>query len=178
MRIVNVLTGRAACLALSVASVACVAVVNAAPAQADTASGDTQANVSVTGAISLTALTSAFTLAGTPGQIIEKLAAVSMRVTTNSFAGYAVTVAPLTETLDGVTAGNLDTIPTSDLNVERTGGGGPYTPLAFGAPVEVARKTTASAAGGDLISNDYKITIPFVQPDTYTGTLEYVATTL
>jgi hypothetical protein len=164
-------------LGLSVAGVIFATAVIASPAQADSASGDTQANVVVTGAITLTALTEAFTLSGTPGAVVEDVGAVTMRVTTNNFAGYAVTVAPLADSLTGETAGNNDTIPTDSLNVERTGVG-PYTPLAFGAPVEVARKTSASAAGGDPISNDYKITIPFVQPDTYTGTLEYVATTL
>jgi hypothetical protein len=165
-------------LALFVASVvAGTTMVATAPVYADSASDDTQANVVVTGAITLTGLTNAFTLSGTPGTVATNVGAVEMHVTTNSFAGYAVTVEPLTDSLTGVTAGNTDTIPTNALNVERTGVG-PYVPLSFGTPVEVFRKTSASAPGGDTISNDYKITIPFVQPDTYTGTLEYVATTL
>jgi hypothetical protein len=164
-------------LALSVAGVMFATVVVGAPARADNASGDTQANVSVTGAITLTELTGAFTLSGIPGAVVENLGAVTMRVTTNNFAGYAVTVAPLAADMTGATAGNNDTIPTSDLNVRLTGSG-TYNPLAFGTPLEVDRKTSASAPSGDPISNDYKITIPFVQPDTYTATLEYVATTL
>jgi hypothetical protein len=164
-------------LALLALAVAASTGIAATPASADNASGDTQANVVVTGAITLTGLTQAFTLSGTPGQVATNLDAVTMHVTTNNFAGYAVTVEPLAATLDGVTAGNGDTIPTDALNVERSGVG-PYIPLSFGTPVEVARKTSASAPTGDAIDNDYKITIPFVQPDTYTGTLEYVATTL
>jgi hypothetical protein len=164
-------------LALSVAGAMFATAVVSAPARADSASGDTQANVSVTGAITLTALTQAFTLSGIPGATVEELAAVTMRVTTNNAAGYTVTVAPLSDAMTGATAGNADTIPTSDLNVRLTGGGA-YTPLAFGTPLEVDRKTSRSASGGDPVSNDYQITIPFVSPDTYTATLEYVATTL
>jgi hypothetical protein len=164
-------------LVLLVVGVLSATVVAAGPARADSASDDTQANVVVTGAITLTGLTDAFTLSGTPGTVATNDGAVEMHVTTNSFAGYAVTVEPVAEALTGVTAGNPDTIPTDALNVERTGVG-PYVPLSFGTPVEVFRKTSASAPGGDTISNDYRITIPFVRPDTYTGTLEYVATTL
>lgn len=164
-------------LVMAVMGVVCATAVGATPARADSDSGDTQANVVVTGAITLTALTNAFTLSGTPGTVAENLAAVSMRVTTNNFAGYTVTVAPLTDTLTGALAGNGDSIPTDALNVRRTGTL-PYTPLSFGTPVEVFRKAAPSAPAGDSIVNDYKITIPFVQPDTYSGTLEYVATTL
>jgi hypothetical protein len=163
--------------ASAVMGVVCATAVVATPAHADSDSGDTQANVVVTGAITLTALTNAFTLSGAPGAVVEKIGAVTMRVTTNNFAGYAVSVAPLAAQLTGALAGNTDTIPTDSLNVELTGGG-PYTPLSFGNPVEVFRKTAPSAPTGDPVSNDYKITIPFVQPDTYSGTLEYVATTL
>jgi hypothetical protein len=165
-------------LGLSLVGVVFATAVVASPAQADSASDDTQANVVVTGAITLTGLTNAFTLSGIPGAVATNVAAVSMRVTTNNFAGYTVTVQPLSDSLTGETAGNIDTIPTDDLNVERTGSGGPYVPLDSTTPVEVVHKTSASASTGDTIENDYKITIPFVQPDTYTGTLEYVATTL
>jgi len=164
-------------LALSVATAMFATVVVSTPAHADNASGDTQANVSVTGAITLTALTGAFTLSGIPGAVAEDIGAVTMTVTTNNFAGYAVTVAPLSSDMTAATSGNADTIPTSDLNVRLTGGGA-YSPLAFGTPLEVVSKASRSASGGDSISNDYQITIPFVTPDTYTATLEYVATTL
>jgi hypothetical protein len=164
-------------LALSMVTVMFATIVTATPAQADSDSGDTLANVAVTGAITLTALTGAFTLSGAPGAMVEDPGAVTMDVTTNNFAGYAVTVEPLEAALTGATAGNTNSIPTSDLNVRLTGTTS-YAPLAFGTPLEVFRKTSASASGGDSVSNDYKITIPFVQPDTYTTTLEYVATTL
>jgi hypothetical protein len=177
MRIFNVLTRRVACLSLSVASVALATVGTATPAQADDATGDTRANVVVTGAITLTALTGAFTLSGTPNAVVENPGAVTMLVTTNSFAGYTVTVEPVEDALTGAIGSNTDSIPIGDLNVKLTSAS-LYSPLTFGTPLEVFRKTSPSAPAGDSISNDYKITIPFVQPDTYSATLEYVATTL
>ncbi len=53
-----------------------------------------------------------------------------------------------------------------------------YTPVSNTAPVEVHTQTGPSAEAGDDLSNDYQMTIPFVRSDTYTGTLNYVATTL
>ncbi|MFC7645404.1 hypothetical protein ACFQX6_35855 [Streptosporangium lutulentum] len=55
---------------------------------------------------------------------------------------------------------------------------GAYVPLDPDAPVQVARKTERSADGGDVITNGYRITIPAVRPDTYSGTLLYSAITL
>ncbi|WP_218158700.1 hypothetical protein [Streptosporangium canum] len=145
-------------------------------APGDTDSDATVANVVVTGAITLTNLTSSFTLTGSPGQTVDTADPVDFTVTTNNFAGYTVTVFPAAGELLG-TAGNPETIPTGSLLVERIPGG-PFVPLARGTPVEVFRKTAPSAADGDDFSHDYRITIPFVRPDTYSGTINYVATTL
>ncbi|GAA5769112.1 hypothetical protein [Streptosporangium roseum] len=145
-------------------------------APGDTASDTTEARVVVTGAITLTDLTPSFTLTGRPRQTVDTADPVSFTVTTNNFAGYTVTVFPATGELLG-TAGNPETIPVSSLLVEQIPGG-PFVPLALGDPVEVFRKTAPSAADGDDFSHNYRITIPFVRPDTYTGTINYVATTL
>ena len=85
---------------------------------------------------------------------------------------------PSTLNLTGAISGNTDVIPSNDLEVSGPAQGGAFVHLAFGTPTVVATKASASAAGGDTITNDYRITIPFVRPDTYTGTLNYVATTL
>lgn len=162
---------------MSIVGAVCASPLVVTPARADSDQGNTTANVSVTGAITLTALTNAFTLSGIPGAVVEEIGAVTMHVTTNNFAGYAVTVEPVVASLTGAIAGNTDVIPTSDLNVKLTGTA-VYDPLTFGTPLEVYRKTAASAPTGDEVSNDYSITIPFVQPDIYSGDLEYVATTL
>ena len=55
---------------------------------------------------------------------------------------------------------------------------GTYANLIFGTPLAVAGKSSASAPDGDTISNDFRITVPAVRPDTYSGTLNYIVTTL
>ncbi|MDQ1398789.1 MAG: hypothetical protein QOK20_721, partial [Acidimicrobiaceae bacterium] len=36
------------------------------------------------------------------------------------------------------------------------------------------QQNAASAPLGDAVSNDYQVQIPFVAPDTYSATLEYI----
>ncbi len=147
----------------------------AVPGQSDT--DDTQANVVVQSAISLTALTPSFTLTGLPGGTVSQDGIVTYTVETNNLAGYAVTVQSRTATLAPTAAGNPDSIPISALSVRETGTT-PFTPLSDTAPVTVHSQATRSATGGDALSNDYQVVIPFVNEDTYTATLDYVATTL
>jgi hypothetical protein len=155
-----------------------VGAVTAAPASADTDTGSTTVNVEVGGVITLADLTESFTLSGNPGATVTTGATpVTMTVTTNNAAGYTVTVEPALATLGGAIPGNTDTIATSLLKV-RPSGVGTFTALGVGAPVTVGGKTAPSAEAGDTVSNDYQITIPFVAPDTYSGTLNYIATTL
>lgn len=45
-------------------------------------------------------------------------------------------------------------------------------------PTSTVTMTVTTTAGGDALSNDYTITVPFVPNDTYTGKIDYVATTL
>lgn len=154
---------------------------------AQAASGDTStqalvANVQVGSAITLTNLTPGFTLIGNPGQTVDTSTATGIdnpqnyTVTTNNNAGYTVTVLSRTATMVAQRAGNTDSIPIGDLNV--TDNTGAYTPLIAGTPVLIHTQAVRSATGGDNLSSDYQITIPFVQDDTYSATLDYVATAL
>jgi large repetitive protein len=140
-------------------------------------SGTTTANVDVTGAIVLSNLTPAFTLSGAPGDSPFEIGAVHMDVFTNNTTGYNVTVEPETD-LSG-TGSNTDTIPAADLSVRETTTG-TYAPLDLTAPTLVFTKDTRSiATPGDALSNDYEFNtpIPDVTSDTYSATLDYIATT-
>jgi hypothetical protein len=102
-----------------------------------------------------------------------------MDVFANNATGYTVTVQPATATMTGAIVGNGDTIPVGDLSVEETGAGA-YVPLSGTAATTVYTQATPSAATpGDALSNDYEFStpIPNVIPDTYSVTLNYIATT-
>jgi hypothetical protein len=148
----------------------------AASASADSASSSTQAHVAVSSGIALTGLTSGFTVDGAPGTTDSAPAAVSFNVETNNVLGYAVTVQSTGATMLG-TGVNADTIPISALTVRQTGAGA-YQPLSNTAAKTVASKSTRSANGGDNLSSDFQIRVPVVNADTYTATLNYVASTL
>jgi hypothetical protein len=153
----------------------------AAPGISD--SGTAEANVEVESAISLTMDKAAFTLTGVPATTQSENGAVTYNVETNNAIGYSVTVQAATATMAG-TGTNADTIPSTALTVRKTGTT-PFTALSYvgqtgagSAAVPVHSQATRSAAGGDDLSTDYEILIPFVNEDTYTATLNYVATTL
>lgn len=153
------------------------AVASAAPGISDT--DDTQANVIVQSAITLTGLTPSFTLTGIPGATVEGLGIVDYTVETNNFAGYTVTVLADDNELLPTRPTNTDTIPIAALAVQETG----TTPNAYTALSDVTARTvhtqgTRSAPGGDSLSSDYRVVIPFVNEDTYSVDLTYVATTL
>jgi len=137
------------------------------------------ANVTIGSAIVLSALTGSFTLAGSPGDSPVGIGVVTMDVFANNATGYTVTVQPATATMTGAIVGNGDTIPVGDLSVEETGAGA-YVPLSGTAATTVYTQATPSAATpGDALSNDYEFStpIPNVIPDTYSVTLNYIATT-
>lgn len=142
-----------------------------------TSSDTTEAKVIVQSAISLSGLPDNFTLTGVPGAVVDS-AAVGYTVKTNNLAGYVVKVTSGTETLVASTVGNGDSIPIGSLLI---GVGTPVTtltPLNAVAGVQLQTKATRSAEAGDNFSNTFQITIPFVNEDTYTATLTYLATTL
>ena len=164
--------------------VAMVAMLPAGPALAAdsapiaTSPGTTTANVVVGGAILLSNLTSSFELDGVPGDTPEDVGAVTMNVFTNNASGYNVTVLAESSDLAG-TSPNTDTIPVGDISVEETGAGA-YQPLSSDVADIVYNQDTRSAPlPGDLLSNDYEFStpIPDVINDTYSVTLDYVATT-
>lgn len=146
-------------------------------ASASSSNGSTIATVSVSPGITLTGLTSSFMLTGSPGSTVSGAGVVTYNVETNNVAGYAVTVQSTSATLEPATNGNLDSIPIAALTVRQSGAGG-YLPLSNSSAVTVHTQSARSANGGDSLSNDYQIRIPVVNADTYTATLNYVASTL
>jgi hypothetical protein len=127
-------------------------------------------------ALTLTGLTSGFTLSGEPNSTATQDGAVTMTVTTNSVDGYVVSVQAAEPTLTGQAAGNAHSIPVDRLSVRGTGMPD-FQPLSASAAVIVHNQTTPSAPNGDAVSNDYSIDIPFVASDTYSTTLDYIAAT-
>jgi large repetitive protein len=145
-------------------------------ASAATGTGNTTANAAVASSITLSGLTNAFTLSGAPNTTATTAVPVTMRVTTNNAPGYAVTVQATAAAMTPATVGNNDTIASSALEVRETGTTG-YAPLSALTPVTVHNQTGKSIAAGDVINNDYRMVVPFVNADTYSVTLTYVATT-
>ena len=124
--------------------------------------------------ITLTGLTPTFALTGLPNSTVSKDGATIMTVTTNSVGGYKVTVQAANSTMSG-TAGNADSIPIERLGV-RESGTTLFQALSATTPQTVHQQNSPSAPGGDAISNDYQIQIPFVASDTYSATLDYIVT--
>ena len=158
------------------AAAVCMTAASAAAAPGDTDEGSTDAHVAVESSIVLSGLTDEFTLSGIPGATVADDGAVTFNVKTNSLAGYSVTVQSQTATLAG-TSGNVDAIPIAALSVRETGTT-TYTAMSDQGTAVVHTQTTRSDELGDELSNDYQVIIPFVNEDTYTATLDYVATTL
>lgn len=139
--------------------------------------GSTDAPCSVTvpiaaRSISLSGLTSSFTLSGTPNSTVTSEGAVTMTVTTNSSSGYLVTVQGRTPALTSANPGNAASIPITELLV-RASGTTPFVPVTLG-PLTVADRHQATPPSGDAVSNDFRVDIPFVPGDTYSGTLDYI----
>ena len=124
--------------------------------------------------ITLTDLTSSFTLTGLPNSTVASDGTVSMTVTTNSAGGYLVTVRGVTTELVGATPGNTATIPIDRMGVRESGASPFFLPLSANDPVVVHQQDGPSAPGGDAVSNDYEVRIPFVPSDTYSTTLDYI----
>lgn len=147
-------------------------------ASAQESGDETEANVAVLGGITMTGLTESFTLTGTPGQTVTEDGVVTFNVETNNVGGYGVTVQSQDATmLPANTVTNTDSIEIADLTVRETGDTA-FLPLSSTAPVSVHTQTVRSADGGDELSNDYEIRVPVVNVDTYSATLDYVASTL
>ena len=124
--------------------------------------------------ITLSGLTPSFTLSGLPGSVVTGNGAVTMTVTTNSTAGYTVTVEADSPVLAPHTPGNVDSIPVGALRVRESGTSG-FLSLLSDSPLVVHQQNSPSGPNGDAVSNDFQIQVPFVNADTYSGTLEYIA---
>ena len=124
---------------------------------------------------SLTGLTPSFTVTGLPGSTVTTDGVPTMTVTTNSPSGYRVTGRSATAQLVGAAPGNTMTIPVDRLAV-RESGTSESRALSVDTPLVVHQQDAPSAPGGDAISNDYEVRIPFVASDTYTVTLDYDVT--
>lgn len=146
------------------------------PAIGASSSGSTSAEVEVNSSITLSGLPVSFTLTGDPNTTVTSAGAVTMNVLTNNLTGYQVTVQAASGTLTG-SVGNPDTIPITNLKVRETGAP-VFTPMSDLLPSVVHSQLNRSGDSGDTISNDYQVDIPFVNADTYTVTLDYVASTL
>ena len=127
--------------------------------------------------LTLTGLTPSFTLSGLPNTTVTGLGATSMTVTTNSAGGYVVTVQATTGTLAPAILGNSDSIPISALSVGDSGTTlFTEVPGPAGLPFVVQNQGSPTGPNGFAVSNDFKVAIPFVAPDTYSTTLEYIVT--
>ncbi len=136
------------------------------------------ANVEVYPALELDITTSSFTLYGLPGDQPEADDAVALHVFTNNPDGYQVSIWALGADLTGSGTGNTGTIPVTDLSV-RENGTTAWNAVST-ATVQVYTQATPSAGGqGDALSNDWEfnVPIPAVSPDTYSDTIEYMAST-
>jgi uncharacterized repeat protein (TIGR01451 family) len=125
--------------------------------------------------ISITGLTDDITLTGLPNTTVTSNGAVTMTVTTNSTGGYVVSVRSSTDELTSADPLNTDVIPIEDLAVRGTGDTS-FVPLSPD-PIVVEDRDSATSPAGDAVSNDYRVDIPFVDGDTYTGTLDYIVST-
>jgi uncharacterized repeat protein (TIGR01451 family) len=123
--------------------------------------------------ITLQGLTNSFTLTGTPGSTVTRDEAVAMTVITNSSGGYTVSVRPLADQLVPADPGNGDTIPIEQLRV-RDAATQAFTPLSTSGPIITHRQDRPSSPGGDAVSDDYEVEIPFVSSDTYSVELDYI----
>jgi hypothetical protein len=139
-----------------------------------TESGCTATTDIVEQTLTLTDLTGSFVLAGTPASTVTDVGVVTMTVTTNSPTGYQVTVQAAAGELASTTPGSTDTIPIENLSVRETGTV-PFQSLSDVESVLVHSQTGPSEPGGDLLSNDYQVTIPLtIMTGDYVGTLNYV----
>jgi hypothetical protein len=148
-----------------------IAALAGGPAGADT-TDSTTANSAVGSVLALSGLTSSFSLNGDPNTTSNAITDdVSMTVESNNLTGYNVTVQAAADSMDPATAGNADSIPIADLKVKNDAAA--FTSLSDLSSVTVASTSARSANGGDTVTNDYRLAIPWVNADTYSVTLDY-----
>lgn len=124
--------------------------------------------------ITLSGVTASFTPTGAPHTTVSTNTAVQLEVSTNSLSGYRVSLQVPSGSLTSVTPGGTAKIPVGSLGVRETGTSA-FQALSAGGALVVHEQTAASAVGGDSVSTDSRVQVPFVPPGTYTGALDYVA---
>ncbi len=155
-------------------AVAGIGIAALATVPAYAATGSTTGNVNVNHSITLTGLSASFSLSGAPATTANALGAVTMSVKDNNKTGYTVTVQAASANMVGGATGNSDTIPVSALTVRNTTTAGAYAAISSSSATTVASTTVKSTGGGDTVSNDYQMLIPWVNSDNYSVTLNYV----
>jgi large repetitive protein len=164
-------------LALLAVGVSALAVLPGRQAHADTTdTGPVTATVTVVAVLTLTFTDDQIELSGAAGETPELLGAVSMTVTTNNPTGYSITVDPNSASLVGT--GTAGTIAVTNIEVRDPTVATPaYVALTDAGAVTIHNQATPSTLAGDVIPNDYRVTIPAgTVPDYYTGAITYVAT--
>lgn len=137
---------------------------------ADTAT--TSADAEVASTITLTG-DAAFAISGAPGDVAT--ATSGLTAESNSTTGYNVTVqSDVTALTPSDTVANTDTIPIASLEVEDSTS--TLTALSDTEPVTVHSQDSKSAEGGDALTANYSLAMPFVNADTYSGGLTFTAT--
>jgi hypothetical protein len=156
------------------AAVIAGSMVGASPALAQTDdTAQTEANIEVQEGITIT-VDADFTIAGPAGAIATTTVPVEFTVTNNE-GGFTVDVLADTANLEPVDPlTNPDVIPFTDLEIDSIDAAA-FVPLSSVTPVTIYTSLVA-APTGDTQATDYQIDMPFVTPDTYSGTITYTAT--
>lgn len=139
---------------------------------ADSPVGGITVSVAVLDGLTLSMVDTGIWLVGAPGA--DARDGLDYKVETNNPTGFTVAVHATSPTLVG-SENSLNTIPMSVLKVRDEDGA--YVDVSQEA-VTVYRQSVESADGGEELITDFQMLIPVVMPDTYTGTLDYIASGL
>lgn len=153
-----------------------------APAARASSAADVETRVHVLTGLTLS-LPESFRVGGAPGVLSANLGSVEGTVLTNNATGYTVSV--LASSAGGLQpdpglAGSTGSIPWDRLEV-RESATGTFLPLREDESVTVGGRPTPSGDGtgeADVFHNDFRLTVPVVDADRYTGVLTYTATAL
>lgn len=126
--------------------------------------------------VSVSGVTESFILTGQANTTVGSDGAVTLTVRSNNPGGYVVAIQATEPSLTGADPANTMTIGVDQLRV-RESGTSAFQPLSADESVVVHQQAAESAPLGDAISNDFEVAIPFVQPDSYSTTLEYIVST-
>ena len=131
-------------------------------------------SVAVDSMLSLTMADSDVALSGVTGaaDTSEPDSQMAYVVTTNNTAGYSVEITADQESLTGATPSNTDVIPVSAITASQDSTG----KLSAATPVQLHNQDKRSIEAGDQFVVGFTADIPFVNADTYTGTVTLTAT--